>query len=367
MKLTYADLARPHLATQPVYEPGKPTELVAAEYGLDPAGVIKLASNENPLGPSPKAREAAWKAVSDGHLYPENGALFLRQKLASLWNLGADHFFAGRGSSEVIDTLAAAFSGPGTEVVFGAQAFISYKLAALLQGAVPVPVPMKGFGHDLRAMRSAVTPRTRLVFLPSPNNPTGVEENPEELVAFAASLPDHVVFCYDGAYVEYLQNPPDFVPLLKEGRKVVVARTFSKIHGLAGLRVGYACGHPELIQLMHKARAPFNVTSVALAAAEAALQDDDFTRRSVASNNAGRVQLTAGLEKSGLTYVPGAGNFLMIRVGKGVETFNALQRRGVIVRPLAGYGLPEWIRVTIGLETQNARFLTELNHVLSNA
>jgi histidinol-phosphate aminotransferase len=363
MKPTYADLARPHLVNQPVYEPGKPTELVAAEHGLDPATVIKLASNENPLGPSPKARDAALKAVSEAHLYPENGALFLRRKLAALWNLEADHFFVGRGSSEVIDTLAAAFTGPGTEVVFGAQAFISYKLAAMLQGAVPVGVPMKNFGHDLRAMRAAVTPRTRLVFVPSPNNPTGVEEPAGDLVDFAASLPDHVVFCYDGAYVEYLANPPDFTPLLKQGRKVVVARTFSKIHGLAGLRVGYACGHPELITLMHKARAPFNVTSVALAAAEAALGDEDFTRRSVACNAAGRTQLTEGLRGAGLEFVPGAGNFLMTRVGNGTGVFNALQKRGVIVRPLAGYGLPEWIRVTIGLEHQNALFLEELNAV----
>ncbi len=357
---SYSDLANRPVLTQPVYEAGRPIEVVAREFGLDPAAVIKLASNENPLGPSPLGLAAARKALDHCHLYPDGGGTFLREKLAKKWSLEPGNFVIGNGSNEVMIMLAQAFLRPGDEVVFGSQAFIVYKLATMLFGATSVEVPMPGYRHDLKAMRAAVTPKTRIVFLASPNNPTGGTDEPADILDFAASLPEDVIFCLDEAYTEYLEASADLRPLMQSGRKVVLSRTFSKAYGLAGLRVGYLMGSIEVCGLLNRVRQPFNVNLPALAAAEAALDDDAFVRRTREVNDAGIAQLSAGLKLLGFTYIDGKANFLAAQIPKAEEAFTVLQKAGVIVRPLRGYGMTGWLRLTVGTEAQNVRLLSEL-------
>lgn len=357
---TYSELANRPVLTQPVYEAGRPIEVVAREFGLDPGSVIKLASNENPLGPSPLGLAAGRKALEQAHLYPDGGCTFLREKLAAKWRLKPTNFVIGNGSNEVMILLAQAFLRPGEEVVFGSQAFVVYKLATMLFGATPVEVPMPGFRHDLAAMRAAVTSRTRIVFLASPNNPTGGTDRPEDILALASSLPEDVIFCLDEAYAEYLDETADLRPMMAAGRKVVVTRTFSKAYGLAGLRVGYLMGSEEVCGLINRVRQPFNVNLPALAAAEAALDDADFLSRSRRANAEGIAQLCEGLNSLGFEFIPGHANFLAARVPRAEEAFTALQRAGVIVRPLKGYGMVGWLRLTVGTPAQNARLLAEL-------
>ena len=357
---TYADLANRPVLTQPVYEAGRPIEVVAREFGLEASAVIKLASNENPLGPSPLGLAAAKKALDNCHLYPDGGCTFLREKLAKKWALEPGNFVIGNGSNEVMILLAQAFLRPGDEVVFGSQAFIVYKLATMLFGATPVEVPMPGYRHDLKAMRAAVTPKTRIVFLASPNNPTGGTDDPADILAFAASLPEDVIFCLDEAYAEYLDASADLRPLITSGRKVVVSRTFSKAYGLAGLRVGYMMGSAEVIGLLNRVRQPFNVNLPALAAAEAALDDADFVQRTREVNATGLAQLAAGLTALGYEYIDGKANFLAAKIPDADALFTRLQKAGVIVRPLRGYGMVGWLRLTVGTSAQNARLLAEL-------
>jgi len=355
---------KPSVLTQPTYEPGKPIEDVARELGLDAAGIIKLASNENPFGPSPLALAAAEKALRHSELYPDGGCVVLRAKLAARFGLTPEQFIVGNGSNEIIELLAHAFLGPGDEVVMGNPAFVVYKLVTLLMGARPIEVPLHKQRHDLGHLLGAVNLRTKLVFLPSPNNPTGTSNTQDEIFSFVRSLPDNVIFVYDEAYAEFLDNPPDLRPLIAEGRKVICLRTFSKIYGLASLRVGYGYAHPDLIALLNRVRQPFNVNAIGQAAATAALDDVEFTRRCVQENRSGLAQLEAGFRKQWLEFVPSEANFIMVNVGDGAAVFNALQSRGVIVRPLRGYGLPAWVRVTVGTTAQNERLLRELEAVL---
>ena len=358
-------LAKPSVLTQPVYEPGKPIEYVARELGLDPAGIIKLASNENPFGPSPRALEAAKRALEQGALYPDGGCFALRQKLAATWGLGADQFVVGNGSNEVLELLGHAFLGPGDEAVMGDPAFVVYKLVTLLFGATVVEVPMVDYRHDLPGLARAITARTKLVFVSSPNNPTGTANTEAELLAFVRGLPDHVVCVFDEAYADFVEDPPDLRPLVREGRKVIGLRTFSKIYGLASLRIGFGYGSPELIGLLNRVRQPFNVNAIAQAAAMAALDDHEFTAKCARENRAGMAQLEAGFRDLGLGFVPSVGNFVLVKVGDGLAVFDALQRRGVIVRPVKSYGMPEWIRITVGRREQNDRVLAELKSVLA--
>ncbi len=364
--MKYRDLVRPGVLSLPVYEPGRPIEDVAREFGLDPNAVLKLASNENALGPSPKAVEAAAQAMRHAHLYPDGSAIALREKLAAVRGLKPEQIFVGTGSNEVMVLLAQAFVGPGDEVIFGEYAFIVYKLAALLFGAKPVSVPMPNLAHDLDAMADAVTDRTKIIFLPSPNNPTGTVTDPDDLKAFVRQLPEHVIFCFDEAYAEYLDDPADLRPLIDEGHKVFCTRTFSKIYGLASLRVGYGYGDPELIQLLNQVRQPFNSTGVGQAAALAALDDHAFVTGSRQSNTAGLKQLTAGLERLGLGCPPSAANFVLMEVADSREVFEQLEKRGIIVRPLHGYGLPQYLRVTVGSAAENNRLLEALEAILSS-
>lgn len=362
--MNFDALANPAVLTQPTYEPGKPIEYVARELGLDPAGIIKLASNENPFGPSPLAIAAAKRALDESQLYPDGGCFALRGKLAARFQLRADQFVIGNGSNELIELLGHTFLRPGDEVVMAAPAFVVYKLVTLLFGAKPVEVPLREWRHDLPAMAAAITPRTKLVCVCSPNNPIGTANTAAEILAFVRGLPEHVVCVIDEAYVEFLEREPDFRPLIQEGRKVICLRTFSKIYGLASLRVGYGYASAALCALLNRVRQPFNVNAIAQAAAVAALDDHAFATRCARENRTGLGQLEAGLKALALTFVPSEANFILIKVGDGGAVFDALQRRGVIVRPVKSYGLPEWIRVTVGTAEQNARFLTELRTIL---
>lgn len=362
MKLT--DLVQPPILTQPVYEPGKPIEDVARELGLDAAGIIKLASNENAFGPSPKALEAVRKMLPQVHLYPDGGAFALRRALGEARDLLPEQIIVGNGSNEILELLGHVFLGPGDEAVMGAPAFIVYKLITLLFGATPVEVPLVEHCHDLEAMAAAVGPKTKMVFLPSPNNPTGTANTEEEIFAFVRGLPEHVVFVFDEAYAEYLENPPDLRPLIAEGRKIICLRTFSKIFGLASFRIGYGYGSVEMAGLLNRVRAPFNVNTLAQAAAVAALEDDEFLHRCREGNRQGLIQLAAGLEKLGLDFVPSEANFLLVKVGDGRQVFQDLQKRGVIVRPVGPYGLPEFVRISVGTELENKRFLETMSELL---
>jgi len=353
-------LANPSVLTQPVYEPGKPIEDVARELGLDPEGIIKLASNENPFGPSPLAVKAARTALSQGELYPDGGCVVLRQKLAKKLALTPEQVVIGNGSNELLELLGHVFLRPGDEVVMGLPSFAVYKLVALLFGAKPVEVPLVNHKHDLGLLLKAVTPKTKLVFLPSPNNPTGTANTQEEIYAFVRSLPEHVVFAYDEAYSEFLDNPPDLRPLIQEGRNVVCLRTFSKIYGLASLRVGYGYASAETASLLNRVRQPFNVNAIGQAAAIAALDDVAFTTKCVQENRKGLKQLETGFKKLGLEYVPSVANFILVKVGDGARVFAELQKRGMIVRPMRSYGMPEWVRITVGTPSQNRRLLTDL-------
>jgi histidinol-phosphate aminotransferase len=359
-------LVNPAILTQPVYEPGKPIETVARELGLDPATIIKLASNENAFGPSPKAVAAARAALGEAQLYPDGGAFALRQKLAARHGLSPAQIVPANGSNEIIELLGHVFLRPGDEVVMGVPAFVVYKLVTLLFGAKPVEVPLVHHRHDLAALAAAVTPRTKLVFLPSPNNPTGTANTEAEILAFVRALPPQVVFAFDEAYAEFLPSPPDLRPLIAAGRPVVCLRTFSKIFGLASLRVGYGYAAPELAALLHRARQPFNVNAIGQAAACAALDDREFTAHCVRENLAGLAQLEAGFRAFGLERVPSVANFMLVRVGDGPRVFAALQQRGVIVRPLQPYGMNEWLRVTVGTAAQNERLLRELGAALKS-
>ena len=362
--MTFQQLAKPSVLLQPVYEPGKPIEDVARELGLVPDGIIKLASNENPFGPSPRAVEAAKKALEEGQLYPDGGCVALREKLAKAYQLQTDQFIVGNGSNEIIELLGHAFLGPGDEVVMGNPAFIVYKLVTMLFGAKAVEVPLLRHRHELGHLMAAVTPHTKMVFLPSPNNPTGTCNSAEEIFAFVRGLPEHVVFVFDEAYAEFVQNPPDLRPLIAEGRKVICLRTFSKIYGLASLRVGYGYAAPELVALLNRVRQPFNVNALGQAAALAALDDRDFAKQCAQNTRTGLRQLEEGFRRLELEFVPSVANFILVRVGAGIRIFDVLQKVGVIVRPMRPYGMPDWLRVTVGTPEQNVRFLAELEKAL---
>jgi len=358
--MNFDSLVKPSVRTQPVYEPGKPIEDVARELGLDPASIIKLASNENPWGPSPLAMAAAKRAVEHGELYPDGGCFALRKKLAGKWGLEAEQFVVGNGSNEIIELLGHAFVGPGDEVVMGAPAFVVYKLVTQLFGAKAVEVPLVDYRHDLPRIAAAITPRTKLVYVCTPNNPTGTANTEAELLAFARGLPDHVIAVFDEAYAEFVERAPDLRPLIAEGRKVVCLRTFSKIYGLASLRVGYGYAAAELCRLLNRVRQPFNVNAIAQAAAIAALDDHAFAEKTARENRAGLAVLERGCAELGLETVRSVANFMLVRVGDGAGVFEMLMRRGVIVRPMRPYGMPEWIRVTVGTGDQNRRLLGEL-------
>ncbi len=359
----------PRLTHLPVYQPGRPIEEVARELGLPAADIIKLASNENPLGPSPLALAAMQAALSQQHLYPDGNAYYLKRALAEKLGLTPAHLILGNGSNEVLELVGHALIEPGVEVVVSQYCFAVYPIVTRLFGGTLVEVPARGLAHDVAAMRRAVTARTRVVFVANPNNPTGTLAPAEAVQELVEGLPPEVLLVLDEAYLEYLDAPPDLLPLVRSGARsnLFLSRTFSKIHGLAGLRVGYGIGHPDFIAALEKVREPFNVNGLAQVAARAALDDAAHLARTRALNAAGLRQLEAGCGALGLEFVPSAANFLLVRVGDGARVFAELQRRGVIVRPMAGYGLPEWVRISVGTSAENERCLSALAEVLGSS
>ena len=356
----------PVLQTLPVYQPGRPIEEVARELGLSADSIIKLASNENPLGPSRLALAAMRKALAQVNLYPDGNAFYLRQKLAAKLALAPANLVLGNGSNEILELLGHALLSPDAEVVVSQYCFAVYPIVAALFGARLIVVPAKNYGHDLEAMLAAITPRTRIVFVANPNNPTGTTVPPEALARFVNAVPANVVIALDEAYIEFLDQPLDLVPEIRNGTKanLILLRTFSKIYGLAGLRLGYGVGHPEFIAELEKIRQPFNVNLVVQAAALAALDDATHADKTRRNNSRGLKFCARAFRKLGLEYLPSGANFILVRVGEGERVFNEMQKLGVIVRPMGGYQLPEWVRISIGTPKQNTRCLEALKSAL---
>ena len=359
----------PSLAQLPVYQPGRPIEEVARELGLPPGDIIKLASNENPLGPSPAAVTAMEKALRQLHLYPDGNAFFLKQKLAQKLGVTAAHLVLGNGSNEIIEFVGHALIAPDTEVVVSQYCFAIYPIITKMFGADLVTVPSRHFGHDLTAMARAITPKTRVVFVANPNNPTGTLISSEEILRFIDLVPKNVLLVMDEAYIEFLENPCDLLPRIRSGSapNLLLMRTFSKIYGLAGLRLGYGIANPELIQALEKVRQPFNINALVQAGALAALDDVAHVQRTRESNLAGLRFFEQELRSLGVEYVPSAANFILLRVGHGLRVVDAMQRLGVITRPMAGYGLPEWIRISVGTDKENRRGAEALKSALGSA
>jgi histidinol-phosphate aminotransferase len=358
------ELANPQLREITVYQPGKPIEETARELGLDPDAIIKLASNENPLGPSPKAMEAMRDALEKSHLYPDGGGFCLCNAVAAKLGLAPENVILGNGSNEVLEFLGHAFLNSGDDVVTSQYAFIVYKLIATLFGARTIEVPSPDYQQDLDGMLVAITPKTRLIFIPNPNNPTGTLLSQRAIDDFISRISENVIVVFDEAYFEFLDHPPDTLRFIREGRNIVVLRTFSKIHGLAGLRIGYAVGPADLIEVLHKTRQPFNVNSIAQVAAVAALEDDEHQRETKRVIDEGRAYMHKQFAKMKIPFVPGAANFVMVNVGNGHAVFEKLLRHSVIVRPLKGYNLPEWIRISVGTMEENEKLIAALKEVM---
>lgn len=352
-----------------VYEPGKPIEEVARELGFDDIdAIVKVASNENELGPSPMAVEAMQQALLEMHRYPDGGAFYLKQKLAEKLDVAPEQLLFGCGSNELIIFLSHVFLGPGTNLIMGAEAFAVYFLVAALYQAETIRVPMPDHVHDLNAMLKAITPETRLVAICNPNNPTGTMVAPAALDRFIEQLPDHVIAVIDEAYFELMpeEQKPDVLKHIRAGQKnVILLRTFSKAYGLAGLRIGYAVGHPELIELLNKVRQPFNVSAVAQAAALAALDDTAHIAQTREMVEQGIRFFEQELAALGVKTVPTGANFILAETGRGREVFQELQQREVIVRPMDPYGLPNHIRISIGTPEQNRKVIDALKAVLA--
>lgn len=346
------------------YEPGKPIEETARELGLDPETIVKLASNENPLGPAPAAIEAMKSEAAGVHIYPDGGGYKLRQALADHHGLGLENVVLGNGSNEIIELLCHCFLNPEAELIAAEHAFVVYKLMATLFGAKYVEVADPDFIHDLDGMADAITEDTRLVFIANPNNPTGTMVNQEALDRFMDRLPDHVVAVLDEAYYEFLDDAPDTVKYVREGRNVCVLRTFSKAYGLAGLRIGYGLASPQVAAILQKARQPFNANSMAQAAALAAMNDSEHVAKTMETNRTGLAFYEQAFAARDLEYVPSAANFVLVKVGDGDDLFAKMLRKGVIVRAMSGYKLPEWVRISIGTMPENERCIEVLDEVL---
>ena len=357
----------PVLENLPVYQPGRPIEEVARELGLPARSIIKMASNENPLGPSPAALAALKGAARKLHLYPDGNAFYLKQKLAAKLAVDPASLVLGNGSNDILELLAHALMAPGAEVVMSQYCFLVYPLVTRLLGATPVIVPARDYGHDLPALRRAVTPRTKAIFVANPNNPTGTLAPPEEVLQLLDNTPPEVVIVMDQAYIEYLDAPQDLVPLVRAGEKpnLILLRTFSKIYGLAGLRLGYGIGHPDFVAALEKVRQPFNVNSLAQAGGLAALDDEAHVQKTRQNNAEGLKVFQDALREMGVEYMPSSANFILLRVGEGRRVAAEMQALGVIVRPVDNYGLPEWVRISIGTPRENHRCLKGLKKILS--
>ena len=355
---------KPGVDTIQPYQGGKPIEEVQRELGI--ADIIKLASNENPLGPSPLVVQAIAESASQVHLYPDGNAYYLKKELAARIGISPDHLILGNGSNDVLQLVAEAYIAPGDEVIYAAGAFVVYSLVTKLCGATAVVVPMVNDTHDLTAMAGAVTDKTKVIFIANPNNPTGTMVTAAETAGFIERVPDDVLVVFDEAYYEYVARSdyPQTLPYVLKGRNFVITRTFSKIYGLAGLRIGYGIAPPGLVETLNRVRQPFNCSLVGQAAARAALKDTDHVKESQGSNAAGKAFLYRAFNDMGLRYIETEGNFIMLYVEpSGAEITDALLKQGVIVRPMSGYGYPNAIRVTIGTQQENERFIKVLKVV----
>jgi len=359
-------LIRPCIHKIKPYQPGKPIEEVAREIGVEKVeSIIKLASNENPLGPSPRALAAVQPVLSCVNLYPDGSAYYLKQALSGKLKLPAECIIVGNGSNEIIELIMHVFVGAGHKVVYAHPSFLVYRLVATMFGAEAVEVPLKGFVHDLPAMLRAIDSKTRVVIIANPNNPTGTALPPAELERFLRLVPDSVIVVLDEAYYEYL--PPELrfnaLPWLEQ-KKVILLRTFSKIYGLAGLRIGFGLASEECVEILNRVRQPFNTSSLAQAAARGALEDAEHVKRTLENNQKGLEMLGKGFRQLDLEYVPSVANFILVRVGEAKRVFHRLLEKGIIVRPMDFYDLPEYLRITVGLPEENERLLRELEVVL---
>ena len=358
------DYANPQLRDLVAYEPGKPIEDVARELGLQPEQIIKLASNENPLGPSPKAVAAMKEAVEKVNFYPDGGGWKLRNAIAEKFGLERENVVLGNGSNEIIELIGHAFLKPDDDVVVADHAFVVYKLMATLFGAFTIEVPDPGYVHDLDAMAAAITPKTKQIFIANPNNPTGTLVDQAAINRFMDQVPEHVVVIFDEAYYEFLNEPPDTLKFVREGRNVVVLRTFSKIQGLAGLRIGYGLARSNLAEVLQKCRQPFNANAIAQAGALAGLLDEGHQTKTRELTHEGLKYYEAQFQRLGLEYVPSSANFILVKVGDGDHVFSEMMKKGIIIRAMRSYKLPDWVRISVGTPEQNAQCIQVLEEVV---
>ena len=356
--------ANQHVLDLVAYQPGKPIEETARELGMNTEDIVKLASNENSLGPSPRAINAMCAAAAGAHIYPDGASFTLRSKLADMFGVAFDQTVVGSGSSEIIELLCHACLNEKAELIAAKHSFSMYPIMCKLFGAKYVEVDNKAdWSHDLMGMLKAITPDTRLIFITNPTNPVGTMVYQEEIDAFMEKVPGHVIVAFDEAYIDFADEKPDTLKYVKQGKNVILLRTFSKAYGLAGLRAGYGITTPEIADLLNKARTPFNMNLMAQAATVAALEDKEHISASVKMVNDGKKQFYAAFDSWGIPYIPSHGNFILVKTGKGREVFNACLSKGVILRHMDGYGLPEYIRITVGNQTENTRCLEVLKEV----
>lgn len=353
--------ANPYIRTLIAYKAGKPIEETARELGLAPASIIKLASNENPIGPSPLAVRAMQDSLSRTHIYPDGAARALRERLADFHGVTMEQIVTGSGSSELITLLSMIYLNDDTNAVAAEYSFMMYKVAAQCFNAGYIPVPNKAdWSHDLPAMLRAITPQTRIVYITNPTNPVGTMVHQQEIDAFMDAVPDHVLVVFDEAYIDFADEQPNTIKYVEQGKRVAVLRTFSKAYGLAGMRVGYAITRPDVANLLHRVRCAFNVSVPAQAAAMAAINDTDHLAKTVATVKEGRRQFYAALDARNIPYIPTQTNFILINIGNGRAAFNKCLKKGVIIRPMDEYNLQEYVRITIGTKEQNERCLNVL-------
>lgn len=367
MSIDYQSLAVKGVQALTPYQPGKPIDELARELGLNPDSIIKLASNENPLGPSPRALAAVREALHDLCRYPDGNGFELKQALSARFGVKPSQLTLGNGSNDVLEVITRCFADQQSEVVFSQYAFAVYALVTQAIGATGVSVPARDYGHDLDAMAEAVTDRTKLVFVANPNNPTGTVHGAKAIEAFLDRIPARVLVVLDEAYCEYRQadDAVDALALLERHPNLIITRTFSKAWGLASLRAGYSISSAEIANVLNRVRQPFNVDNLALTAATAVLDDEEYLQRSREVNAEGMKQLETAFGKMGLAYIPSAGNFIAVDVGEKAADINqSLLEQGVIVRPIAGYGMPRHLRVSIGLPEENDRFIESLARAL---
>lgn len=366
--MNLSSLAPDYIRAIAPYQGGKPISELAREMGLNEADIVKLASNENPLGISPKAQLAIEDAIADIARYPDGNSFTLREAVSKKFNVAPSQIVFGNGSNDILELAARAFLYAGCEAVYSQHAFAVYPLVTQAVGATGIVIPAKNYAHDLEGFLKAITPKTRLIFIANPNNPTGTLIAKAELKAFLEQVPENVLVVLDEAYDEYLsaEHKSEAISWLGEFENLIISRTFSKAYGLAGLRIGFGLMHADVADMLNRVRQPFNVNSMAQAAAMASLADDDFVTRSYALNQAGMAQLTQGFNKLGLKYIPSSANFVSFAVNGAAKVNQQLLQNGVIVRPIANYEMPDYLRVSVGLFSENARFLEVLEQILKS-